>query len=85
MWKHCVLQDQLEEASDGLEAAARLSEQLDRKEEAIDALREEGWFNRTFLVLLQKQKFVANVSLLIKPSLEEISTFEHSYSRSNIF
>lgn len=37
-----VFQDQLEEASDGLEAAARLSEQLDRKEEAIDALREEG-------------------------------------------
>jgi len=34
----------LDEASDGLEAAARLSEQLDRKEEAIDALREEGGF-----------------------------------------
>ena len=35
-------QEQLDEASDGLAAASRLSEQLDRKEEAIDALREEG-------------------------------------------
>jgi len=37
-----LLQAQLEEVSDGLEAASRLSEQLDRKEEALDALREEG-------------------------------------------
>lgn len=37
-----LLQSQLEEASDGLEAAARLSEQLDKKEAAIQALREEG-------------------------------------------
>ncbi|XP_067680308.1 thyroid receptor-interacting protein 11-like isoform X2 [Haliotis asinina] len=32
---------ELEEASDGLEAAARLSEQLDKKEEAVAALKEE--------------------------------------------
>ncbi|ESO96444.1 hypothetical protein LOTGIDRAFT_115668 [Lottia gigantea] len=32
---------QLEEASEGLEAAARLSVQLDKKEEAIQALRDE--------------------------------------------
>ena len=33
---------ELEEAADGLAAASRLSEQLDRKEEALQALREEG-------------------------------------------
>ncbi|XP_071079458.1 thyroid receptor-interacting protein 11-like isoform X2 [Haliotis cracherodii] len=32
---------ELEEASDGLEAASRLSEQLDKKEEAVAALKEE--------------------------------------------
>ena len=34
---------QLEESSEALEAASRLSEQLDRKEEMVSALREEGW------------------------------------------
>lgn len=33
---------QLEEATAGLEAASRLSEQLDQREEAISALKEEG-------------------------------------------
>ena len=37
----CV-QEQLDEKSEALEAASRLSEQLDRKEEMIHALREEG-------------------------------------------
>ena len=37
-----VMQAQLEETTDALEAAHRLSEQLDRKEEMIAALREEG-------------------------------------------
>lgn len=37
-----MLQGQLDEATDALEAAQRLSEQLDRKEEMIHALREEG-------------------------------------------
>ena len=32
----------LEEASDGLAAASRLSEQLDRKEEALQVMREES-------------------------------------------
>ena len=38
------VQEQLEEKSEALEAASRLSEQLDRKEEMIHALREEGNF-----------------------------------------
>ena len=33
---------ELEEATEGLAAAARLSEQMDRKEEALAMLREEG-------------------------------------------
>ena len=37
-----LAQIDLEEATDGLAAASRLSEQLDRKEEALQALREEG-------------------------------------------
>lgn len=40
----CVWQDDLSEALDGLEAANRLSELLDRKEEALAALKEEGWY-----------------------------------------
>ena len=46
------LQEQLEEASDGLAAASRLSEQLDRKEETIDALREEGKTREALLCAL---------------------------------
>ena len=37
-----VFQAQLDDMCEALEAASRLSEQLDRKEEAISALREEG-------------------------------------------
>ena len=39
---YCPLQGDLTEALDGLEAASRLSEELDRKEEALRALKEEG-------------------------------------------
>ena len=37
-----LIQAQLDETVDALEAAQRLSEQLDHKEEMIAALREEG-------------------------------------------
>lgn len=36
------LQLQLDEATETIEAASRLSEQLDRKEEIVRALRDEG-------------------------------------------
>lgn len=36
------LEEELDEAREGLEAARRLSEQIDRKTEAISALKEEG-------------------------------------------
>ncbi|XP_076441605.1 uncharacterized protein LOC143280803 isoform X2 [Babylonia areolata] len=41
--------EELEEATDGLAAASRLSEQLDRKEEALQALREEVQHRETAL------------------------------------
>ena len=39
-----LLQLQLDECTEALEAASRLSEQLDKKEEMVAALREEGWY-----------------------------------------
>ena len=39
---HLLTQVDLEEASNGLAAASRLSEQLDRKEDALQAMREES-------------------------------------------
>ncbi|KAL5009215.1 hypothetical protein ScPMuIL_014796 [Solemya velum] len=41
--------ERLEEAADGLAAAARLSEQLDRREESLSALREEVQFRENLL------------------------------------
>ena len=40
------------EASDGLAAASRLSEQLDRKEEALQVMREESESASVLLSLL---------------------------------
>lgn len=45
----------MEEASDGLEAASRLSEQLDRKEEALDALREEVQIRESALKVVEDE------------------------------
>ncbi len=39
---NCVLQSELDETQNALQAAQRLSEQLDKKTEAIAALKEEG-------------------------------------------
>jgi len=40
-----LFQNQLAEAKDGLKAAARLGEQLDKKSDTITALRDEGgWY-----------------------------------------
>ena len=36
------IQEKLQDAEEGLEAASRLTEQLDKKEEAIAALKMEG-------------------------------------------
>lgn len=38
----CVLQEKLSDAEDGLEAAARLHQQLDKCDQIIAALKEEG-------------------------------------------
>lgn len=55
----CLSQGDLSEALDGLEAASRLSEQLDRKEEALAALKEEGrWPEKHYFVSAVSQQFV---------------------------
>ena len=38
----CIFQLELEESNEAVAAAQRLSDQLDRKEEMVSALREEG-------------------------------------------
>ncbi|XP_041352883.1 thyroid receptor-interacting protein 11-like isoform X2 [Gigantopelta aegis] len=48
-------QAELEEASNGLEAAARLSEQLDRREEAIIALKEEVLLRESALKVAEEE------------------------------
>ena len=69
-------QGDLAEALDGLEAASRLSEQLDKKEEALRALKEEGkraqllnipaigtrtvTFKFTFFILVKNCTFLKN-------------------------
>ena len=40
------LQSQVDDQREALDAAQRLSEQLERKEEAMNALRDEGMFGR---------------------------------------
>ena len=61
------LQAQLTESTEAVEAAHRLSDQLDRKEELISALREEGRLGGGWLGEGEKGRFRCQGTVSLRP------------------